>query len=446
MNTLNQLISGEKTLEQLKRKNMDEIISIMHEWIKKEEHEQNILNEVFFSPEKYEAFREENEALKYVNYSDMVALVKIEEETHMQPERNTNRAIARYMEITNRILIRKLANDFCKEDVDLYYNHYSQDEIENRNDRVYRIFEELGYEGQEDSHISRLIEGNFKLFQEKEKEANYTKTLIEIEERMRYLLKYLSSQPHSASIISHDSINYIMKHKNINSIMQELYGSRITFKGVEKMRMKRKDELYKIEDAKRSKYREPDVYNRCQQLCDELANNPQMEINMDTYQQLADYWFDTTTHEAMPSVKSGFQEYKGIKGLQYLRPYIYKRIEGISEKLLHSRRIKNYFKYSFKERNNYDSLVKKMVLLYDIRKEKEKPDPKFELLDAAEKAIKGLWHFSGAVADATLKGVDLASQNVKRRIHNYRLKKPTPNAVLYVGKHVLIEKIDSHEK
>ena len=430
------------TLQQLKEKYRDAIMNAMRDFIQKEEREQDSKKEVIFSPEKYEEFRKENELLQYTDYSDMVALMKIEDETHSQPDRNKSRTEAKYMKITNHLLVRKLANDFCSNDIELYFNHYHEEDIEKRNDRVYQFLERLDYNGKADPHIPKLAEGNFKLYQQKRNDVLYTRTLIEIEERMKYLLKYLSMKPHSSSTISYDGLHYLMKEKSIDAIVQELHGRGACFEDVVQKRMREKVLLYDEENVKKSKHRELDVYNQRQLLCEELATHPSKEVNMDTYQQLDENWFDVTKHDAAPSVKSGFQEYKDIKGLQYVRAKMYQRMQTLSEKILHSKRLKNYFQYSYKEEDAYDALLSEMVLLDSIKKENERPTPEFALIDSTKKVIKAVWHFSEKVADVTFDGVDKVTSATKRGIENYKLKRPAPNAVIYVGPYVLVERVE----
>ena len=132
-------------------------------------------------------------------------------------------------------------------------------------------------------------------------------------------------------------------------------------------------------------------------------------------------------------------------GLSYLRKDIYERAEIISAKLLKAKRVKNFFKHTFVEKDNYDSLLANMILLDDTRKQNEKPDPEFQLLDSTKKVIKGVWGFSGAVADVMIKGTDLIEQKIKQAAKNYHLNRPTDNAVLYIGKHVLVERIDEKD-
>ena len=233
-----------------------------------------------------------------------------------------------------------------------------------------------------------------------------------------------------------------MKGRKIGDIVKELYGNTKTFEEIVQEKMGKKITLYEDADIRKSRQREPDVYNNCQKMCDELASNPSKEVNMDTYQKLAETWFNHQKHEAIPSVKSGFEYYKEITGLQYVRANLFHEVQSLSEKLLTANRIKSYFKNTFSQEDGYDALLKKMILFDDTKKENEKPVPEFALLDSTEKVLKALWHFSEKVTDITFNGVDKAVSMTKKGIEKYKLKRPTPNAVVYVGPYVLVERIE----
>ncbi|MBQ9315176.1 MAG: hypothetical protein IJ220_09360 [Clostridia bacterium] len=440
MNYINELIKGNKTIEELKKEYREAILIAMKQFIDDMEKQKKNSSVVTYSKDDYEAFRKNSSILQYMNYEDMIELLKIEEDSHL--DFSKTRVNERYSAISNKILTRRLANDLYDETVQLYDSDDTQTNNEKRADIVYQYLQMVGYNGESDEHIPELVRGNFKLSQTKSNSIEYTKTIIEIELRMKYLLRYLSSQSNRQFTLSKDSLLYLLKGRRINDIAREMYGNTKSFEKIVQEKLSERTPLYAEVDAKRSLHRELDVYNDCQRICDELTTNPAKEVNEDTYQRLADLWLDSKS-KVHPTIRSGFQQYKDIVGLRYVRVKAYKEMEQLSEKLLNSRRIKNFFKYSFEENDEYDSLLKKMVLLDEVRKDREKPTPEFALLDATEKAAKTIWDFSGKVADVTLAGIDKTIDATKKMIKTYRLNRPTQNAVIYIGKHVLVEKVES---
>ncbi len=192
-------------------------------------------------------------------------------------------------ELTNRALIRRLAQDMCEEDTKA---------IEGQN---FLALKELGYNGKPDVGIPEIVRGNFNIYMKNIEKINDIKILKEaIDRSTLYLLKV---DPRESISAQEYEIDVILTNKRpINGIREELAEKR-----------RRPFESYSekfLEDYHNEQFRNVarnlDVDNERQKIQDK-AMYDDMEVNEDTYKRLSELGYDGKSGH--PLIKTGYRMY-----------------------------------------------------------------------------------------------------------------------------------------